>query len=490
MTRRVRPHLRLLPVEGSRAVAAQSAYQDHAGAGRIARPSRRRVPAFVLLAGCVGDAATMRRADAPSSGAAMIRSVQARIDGGSVGRLEDGTAYFAPLGQLLWDPEDDRVKCHLCGGWFRFLGSSHLLRTHGWTLARYREAFQLRGNVPTCSEQLSAAHRANAQRRIDADQFGARYLPPAGARRAPVVPRWRSLAVRHPELVEQLHPKRNGQIDPLEIAAGSNQKLWWRCAAGHEWQATVHNRPRDGAAPSVPPPRTCGGCACWREPRLACRRSARWRPSGPSLWLSFTRRATVVLTLRRSDTARGASCGGAVRAADTNGARRSQAARSGAPAAGAAPWNATRSSSPSAIVSVPRLSRSSAPSACVVPTWWLSFTQTLTARSTRTRSAQARIAGYGGGVPPGISGRRRSTPATEGVDVPPASVDNPVSWRTSWRTSRRRARERRARRLSGWALDVHQNGTARHTGRRQRAHPPLAPIEEMAVRGDLDWVEE
>ena len=44
----------------------------------------------------------------------MIRSVQASIDGGVVGRLEDATVYFAPLRQLLWDPEEDRVKCHLC----------------------------------------------------------------------------------------------------------------------------------------------------------------------------------------------------------------------------------------------------------------------------------------------------------------------------------------------------------------------------------------
>jgi hypothetical protein len=184
----------------------------------------------------------------------MIRPVQARIDGGLVGRLEDGTAYFAPLGQLLWDPEEDRLKCHLCGGWFRFVGSSHLYRTHGWTLARYREAFQLRENVPTCSEQISAAHRADAQLRIDADQFGPRYLPPPGSRRANVVPRWRSLAVRHPELVEQLHPERNGEVDPLRIAAGSNRKLWWRCAAGHEWRATVHNRTAGWSCPQCSAP--------------------------------------------------------------------------------------------------------------------------------------------------------------------------------------------------------------------------------------------
>jgi hypothetical protein len=195
--------------------------------------------------------------------------VRAQAEQAVIGRLEDGTPYFAPLGELWWDPEEDRVMCHLCGRWFRFFGSSHLYRTHAWTLGRYREAFHLRGNVPTCSEQLSAVHRADAKRRIDADQFGARYLPPAGRRRVGVVPRWRSLAVRHPELVEQLHPERNGQIDPLSVAAGSNRKLWWRCAAGHEWQATVHNRTAGWGCP------VCSAPAHARRLRALARAQAR-----------------------------------------------------------------------------------------------------------------------------------------------------------------------------------------------------------------------
>jgi len=150
--------------------------------------------------------------------------VRAEAESGAAGRLKDGTP----------------------GRWFRFLGSSHLVRTHGWTLAQYREAFELRANVPTCSEQLSAALRAHTLRRIDADEFGARYLPAPevlAQRRAPLVPRWRSLAVRHPDLVEQLHPTLNGRLDPLRIAAGSNRKLWWRCPrCEHAWQSTVHNR--------------------------------------------------------------------------------------------------------------------------------------------------------------------------------------------------------------------------------------------------------
>lgn len=131
--------------------------------------------------------------------------------------VEDGTPYSRRSGQLLWDSEEDRVQCHLCGAWFRFLGSSHPIRTRGWTLAEYREAFQLRANVPTCSEQLSVTHRAHTLRRIDADEFGTRYWPAPevlAQRREPTVPRWRSLPVRQPRArrATALHSQRPGQL--------------------------------------------------------------------------------------------------------------------------------------------------------------------------------------------------------------------------------------------------------------------------------------
>jgi len=44
-------------------------------------------------------------------------------------RLGDGTPYFGRLGELAYDPDEDRVQCHLCGEWFRLLGSAHLRRT-------------------------------------------------------------------------------------------------------------------------------------------------------------------------------------------------------------------------------------------------------------------------------------------------------------------------------------------------------------------------
>lgn len=70
---------------------------------------------------------------------------------GAVGRLADGTPYFAPLGEMAYDSDEDRVQCHLCGGWFRIVGSSHLISKHGWSVAEYRRQFGLLAEDPTCA---------------------------------------------------------------------------------------------------------------------------------------------------------------------------------------------------------------------------------------------------------------------------------------------------------------------------------------------------
>lgn len=67
--------------------------------------------------------------------------------------------------------------------------------------------------------------------------------------KARTIPRERSLAVRHPKLLEQLHPTRNGALDPFALGAGSNRKVWWRCAHGHEWEANVAARARGTGCP-------------------------------------------------------------------------------------------------------------------------------------------------------------------------------------------------------------------------------------------------
>jgi len=45
-----------------------------------------------------------------------------------------------------------------------------------------------------------------------------------------------------PEIALEWHPTKNGEKKPEQFTAGSEQKVWWRCVLGHEWQATIENR--------------------------------------------------------------------------------------------------------------------------------------------------------------------------------------------------------------------------------------------------------
>lgn len=161
-----------------------------------------------------------------------------------IGRLADGTPYFAPLGEIPYDPDEDRVQCHLCGQWLRMIGSAHLSRGHGWTLAHYREAFALLKGEPTCARGTSEKLRSHTTERIRAGELrtGVRYNKPHGSG-GRGVRRSRSLAVLRPELVLELHPRLNDALDPYRIGVRSGRKLWWqRTACGHVWDASPHER--------------------------------------------------------------------------------------------------------------------------------------------------------------------------------------------------------------------------------------------------------
>ncbi len=50
------------------------------------------------------------------------------------------------------------------------------------------------------------------------------------------------LETLRPEIAEEWHPTKNGDLKPSDVKVGSNKNVWWRCAKGHEWQATINNR--------------------------------------------------------------------------------------------------------------------------------------------------------------------------------------------------------------------------------------------------------
>lgn len=57
------------------------------------------------------------------------------------------------------------------------------------------------------------------------------------------------LTVTNPELSSQWHPAHNVSLRPEMFTKGSNQKVWWICNKGHEWQATIKSRTRGRGCP-------------------------------------------------------------------------------------------------------------------------------------------------------------------------------------------------------------------------------------------------
>ena len=86
-----------------------------------------------------------------------------------LGRLPDGTPYYAPLGELPVDTDAGLVQCHLCGYWFRQLHHPHLGR-HGYTVDEYREAFGLRARHPLQAPDLSELRSQTMRRLLQSDE--------------------------------------------------------------------------------------------------------------------------------------------------------------------------------------------------------------------------------------------------------------------------------------------------------------------------------
>lgn len=50
------------------------------------------------------------------------------------------------------------------------------------------------------------------------------------------------LAVRFPDIAKQWHPTKNGKLNPEQVSFGSQKRVWWLGACGHEWQCPVSSR--------------------------------------------------------------------------------------------------------------------------------------------------------------------------------------------------------------------------------------------------------
>jgi len=50
------------------------------------------------------------------------------------------------------------------------------------------------------------------------------------------------LATKRPDLIEEWHSIKNGDLTPYDVTCGCIKIVWWQCKKGHEWQDSINNR--------------------------------------------------------------------------------------------------------------------------------------------------------------------------------------------------------------------------------------------------------
>ena len=63
-----------------------------------------------------------------------------------------------------------------------------------------------------------------------------------------------NLHIINPGLAKEWHPTQNGDLNPRNVTPGSGKKVWWICAEGHEWEATIYSRNKGSGCPSCRKP--------------------------------------------------------------------------------------------------------------------------------------------------------------------------------------------------------------------------------------------
>ncbi len=55
-----------------------------------------------------------------------------------------------------------------------------------------------------------------------------------------------NLEAVNPQLAKQWHPIKNAPLTPRDVKSCSRKKVWWKCSKGHEWEAVISDRGRNG----------------------------------------------------------------------------------------------------------------------------------------------------------------------------------------------------------------------------------------------------
>lgn len=58
-----------------------------------------------------------------------------------------------------------------------------------------------------------------------------------------------SLQALFPQIAKDWFSTKNGTLTPGEVSPKSKNKVWWICAYGHQWEATIMSRVKGSGCP-------------------------------------------------------------------------------------------------------------------------------------------------------------------------------------------------------------------------------------------------
>lgn len=144
------------------------------------------------------------------------------------GKLKPGDVMYASGLRAWW-------LCATCG--------------HEWNAVISTRTTQ-EACCPACYEsRMEYAREHPREKRRNRISLNEKSKAPDRSSKAHGVKYDRPLSRTHPKIAKEWHPTKNGQWSARDLSAGSDTKVWWKCAvdSGHEWQAPVYIRTGRGS---------------------------------------------------------------------------------------------------------------------------------------------------------------------------------------------------------------------------------------------------
>lgn len=139
----------------------------------------------------------------------------------------------------------DGNGCPFCSGRFPIPGETDLATTNP-ELAREWHPTKNGSLTPVMVKEGSAkrvwwlCRRGHEWQASIGSRASGNGCPFCGNKR--VLAGFNDLSTINPSLANEWHPTKNGELRPDEVLSSCSQRVWWQCAEGHEWEATVNNR--------------------------------------------------------------------------------------------------------------------------------------------------------------------------------------------------------------------------------------------------------